>query len=421
MLGSGVFINNVTLAKSAGPLSILSYPLVGLTLIPLVLIFSLLLNRCPGATFYEIGAQVHPILGFISSWGYFIGKLASAALGVHISVTTAQLLIPAFACFNPLIIDSGVLILFLLLNLFNIKTERPMQYLFVTLKSIPVLIIISCGIALLNPLNLSFAGTSAASIFSTVPFVIYGFAGFEASCSLAKNIKNPSRNGPLAIMLSFALVLTAVSLFQLSLVGALGANYENFATFQQPIHALITNTFSTQMFAQKVFITVIFLGIASSALGSSYSILYSDVWNLHALAGYRVVPYAHILQKLNRFSAPSACIIIATILTFTYLFSSRGNVVPLQQISACATAITYSVSVMAFLRLAFGQLKRYRFIGLLGAGSCLLFLSTAIINAQKFGVIPYFVLIIGIFIGLLLRATISRKESEAPYPTPEAL
>lgn len=411
MLGSGIFINNVNLAQAAGPLSTLSYPLVGFLLIPLIAIFSLLLNYYPGATFYELGEKVHPVFGFISSWGYFIGKLASSALSIHVSVATTQLLVPAIASINPLLIDVAILGIFILLNLFNVKTERPIQYLFVSLKSIPVFIVVGAAITLFNPVNLVVVEQSVMSLFSTIPFVIFGFAGFEASCSLSKNIKNPARNGPRAIIISFAIVLIAVTLFQLGLFAALGGQYMHFTTFQEPIRMIIANCFSGSLLVQNTLITAAFVGIASSALGASYSILYSNVWNLHTLAGYNVIPGAKRLRHCNRFSAPSLSILIAGLITFGYLIGSRGNNIPLQQISACATTLAYSVSVLSFLYLSFGTLHKYRTIGILGVFSCLLFLLTTLMNAHKFGVLPYGILALGILIGLLMRAATRRAQN----------
>lgn len=416
MLGSGIFINNVTLAKSAGVLSTLSYPLVGILLIPLIAIFSLLLNYYPGATFYEFGEKIHPIFGFISSWGYFIGKLASSALSIHVSVSTTQLLVPAIASINPLILDVSILGIFVLLNLFNVKTERPIQYLFVSLKSIPVFIVIGTAIALFNPLNFIAIEQSVTSLFSTIPFVIFGFAGFEASCSLAKNIKNPSRNGPRAIIISFSIVLIAVTLFQLGLFGALGGEFAGFKTFQESIHAIIVHCFSSANFAQNMLIAAAFAGIASSALGASYSILYSNVWNLHTLAGYDVIPAAPQLRRCNRFSAPSLCILIAGLITLSYILGSHGNTIPLQQISACATTIAYSISVLSFLYLSFCKIKKYRIVGILGIFSCSLFLLTTIMNAYKFGVWPYCILATGIIIGLLLRLYALNKKTLKSTP-----
>lgn len=411
MLGSGLFINSVVLAKTAGVFSTIVYPVVGLFLIPLITIFSLLLAHYPGATFYELGFELHPTLGFLSSWGYFIGKLASSALSIHISVTTAQKLLPQIAFINSIFVDVVILFFFIILNLFNVKTERPIQYLFVTLKSIPVLIVISSGIALFSPVNFIAAGNNVLSLLSTIPFVIFAFAGFEASCSLSKNIINPARNGPRAIVISFAIVLLAVSLFQLGLYGALGETLGTLSGFQEPFRLLIQNACSSAPFLSKTLMTAAFLGISCSALGASYSILYSNVWNLHTLAGYGVVPYAKKLSQCNRFLAPSLCIAIAGFIAFAYLVGSQGNIVPLQQISACATTISYTISTLSFVFLSFSSLKKHRILSILGLFSCAIFLSTTITNAQKFGLTAYLVFGAALFLGLLFKTIIRRKQS----------
>lgn len=411
MLGSGLFINSVVLAKAAGVFSTIVYPMVGIFLIPLIAIFSLLLAHYPGATFYELGFQLHPTLGFLSSFGYFVGKLASSALSIHISVTTAQQLLPQLKYINSILIDVAILLCFIILNLFNVKTERPIQYLFVTLKSIPVIIVISSGIALFSPVNFAAAGNNLLSLFSTIPFVIFAFAGFEASCSLSKNIINPARNGPRAIVISFTIVLLAVSLFQLGLYGALGGTLGTLSGFQEPFRLLIENACSSAPFLSKTLITAAFLGISCSALGASYSILYSNVWNLHTLAGYGVVPYAKRLSKCNRFLAPSLCVVTAGLIAFAYLIGSNGNIVPLQQISACATTISYTITTLSFVFLSFTALKKYRLLSILGLCSCALFLSTTITNAQKFGITAYLIFGFVLIIGFLFKLFIQRKQT----------
>src|SRR5947207_2039306 len=90
MVGSGIFINTVLLAKNAGGLSPLSYALVGLLLLPLILSISKLARHHCGGNFYTYGSNIHPTVGLLTAWCYFIGKLASCTLGIHVGVSLLQ-------------------------------------------------------------------------------------------------------------------------------------------------------------------------------------------------------------------------------------------------------------------------------------------------------------------------------------------
>ncbi len=406
MLGSGIFINGVLLAQKAGPLSALIYPLVGILILPLIVAFSTLLTFFPGGTFYEFGVYVHPLLGFISSWGYFIGKLASAALGIHFSMTTVQQLIPALQVFNPLVLDMGVVVLFVLLNMFNVKTGRPIQYFFVTLKTVAISIAIGAALALFNISNFTSSSLYWAALPGTVPFVLFAFAGFEASCSLSKNIENPARNAPRAILFSYAIVLTIITLYQICLYGALGPalGMISKAAFLDPFTFILGNLFSSFPLVKSALTGAAFAGIATSAFGASYSILYSNVWNLYTLSGYNVVPFSSSLQKLNRFYAPVGCILVAGLLVVGYLLGSGGQIAPLQIISASATTLSYFISAIAFVMITFKTLRRLRVVAVLSLLSCLFFILTSIANARSFGVLPYLIFAAGLGVGLILLA-----------------
>ncbi|KKT24025.1 MAG: Amino acid permease family protein [candidate division TM6 bacterium GW2011_GWF2_43_87] len=404
MLGSGIFINSILLAQKAGPLSTLIYPAVGLLILPLIVAFSTLLSHFPGGTFYEFGAHIHPLLGFVSSWGYFIGKLASAALSIHFSMMTVQQLIPLLQVFNTIVLDILVLVLFVLLNMFNVKTGRPIQYFFVALKTLAISIAVGAALALFNVSHFSSVLLPWAALPGTVPFVLFAFAGFEASCSLSKNIENPSKNAPRAILFSYGIVLAIITLYQLCLYGALGEKLGALdkSAFLMPYSYMLDSLFMLHPSIRAALLGAALAGIAMSAFGASYSILYSNVWNLHTLSGYNVVPFSALLRKLNRFYAPVACIIVAGLLEMGYLLGSGGQIAPLQIISATATVLSYTISALAFVAISFNTLHKLRMISVLSLLCCVFFMITSVFNAWAFGVVPYLIFGLALLVGLLM-------------------
>lgn len=415
MLGSGIFINGVLLANKAGALGAAVYPLVALLILPLIASFSYLLSYIPGGTFFEFGKLIHPLVGFLSSWGYFVGKLASAALSMHVFVTLMQQISPTLAGVNALFIDACILSTFMVLNMFNVKTGQPIQYGFIIMKSIPVTIALYAAARLFDGNNFTTDTLVWSGIPSSVPFVLFAFAGFEASCSLSKNIKNSRRNGPLAILISYAIVVTVVTLYQFGLFGALGAQLGQLSGFHEPFKLMIPASITNQALA-GLLTTVAFIGIASSALGASYGILYSNVWNLHTLAGYQALPGSRFLRVLNKFQAPVAAIIVAGIIEYSYLLGSGGVIRPLQQIAAFASTLTYTITALAFAYLCFSTIKKHRFIALCSIASCGLLLYSTLQNAICFGCTAYIaysaLLVIGIMGFLSMQKIASPNQAQ---------
>lgn len=174
MLGSGIFINTVILSQQTGPLGPLVYGLVGIIILPLILAFSDLMSYYPtGGTFYDFGCALHPVIGFLNTWSYFIGKLATPAIGIHIFVTLMQKISPMLAGFNALILDTIFVILFIILNMFNLKTGRNINYFFIALKLIPISFVIFAALFMLNPVNFDLTDLAWHNIPAIVPMIIF--------------------------------------------------------------------------------------------------------------------------------------------------------------------------------------------------------------------------------------------------------
>lgn len=96
MMGGGIFINTVELAKRAGALSGFMYPLIGLLIAPLMLTIAALIKLHPAGGFYIFGQkEINPFVGYLSTWSYFIAKLASASLMIYVAVSLVTQISPS--------------------------------------------------------------------------------------------------------------------------------------------------------------------------------------------------------------------------------------------------------------------------------------------------------------------------------------
>ena len=390
MLGSGIFINTVLLSQAAGALGAATYLLVGLLMLPLIIVFAELLKFNLGGTFYEFGRVLHPSVGFLSSWSYFTAKLASCALSVHVCVTLVQKLVPALGTINPLVIDSGIIIFFMCLNLLNMRIGRTIQYTFIVLKLIPILFVILAALFYFTGAHYTADTFLWEGIPGSIPFVLFAFSGFEASCSLSKSIKDPERNGPRAIFISYFIVLSILIVYQLGLFGILGTQLSRLASFRDVYPVLITGMFPDSAQLRVFFKSITLLGIAASSLGASYGIMYSNAWNLYALGQHGHTFAPQIITRLNRHHVPVICVIVEGIFALGYTWFAHGNQVPLQQMSALGSTIAYSLSTIAFIFISIFITRKNRTVALLGFLSCTILAVSTINNSVMFGGTAYY-------------------------------
>lgn len=349
MLGAGIFINTVLLAQQAGFWGFLSYACVALLMTPLIYSTARLLHYYPSGGFYIYAAQnINQFAGFVSTWSYFTGKLASAALLVHVFTSFMRTLFSQLLSIPAILMDTCIIFLFMWCNWYHLKTGKMVMYTFMLCKVIPIVtVIISCFYLYQQwhvPTILNWQG-----IFGTVPFVLFAFLGFEASCSLSNTIENAQKNGPKAVLFSFGFVALATIMYQFLFYLAAGPTLAHQQDYLS-IFAILAQMIVPHNPQLIQLITVIFsIALACAALGGSYGILFSNHWNLYALAQHNHIIGTHALKKLNSYGIPYYCVIIEALISLFYLFVCNSSVTTMQQISAFGCVLTYTISMISMV------------------------------------------------------------------------
>lgn len=348
MLGSGIFINSTVLAKQSGILGALSYLLVGILMLPLIISMSTLVSLHPSGGFYAYGSkEISPLVGFVSTWSYIIGKLASATIVTQVSVLLLQQTIPWLSSFNPLHINGAIMGIFIALNMLDIHTSKTIQSCFFGLKLIPILFGIFLSLYLFSPTNVVPQYSALANIPLTIPLVVFAIAGFEAACSLSIKISDASKNAPRAILISYGIVIITITLFQLVIYGALGSLLAALPDYRYLFPTLLQNSMPAAPLIQSSLTRLIHLAIAASALGGSYGMIFSNTWNVYTLAYNNHLFGSTFLIRYNRYDIPWLCVLIEGIIYLLYLMVSRGSQLPLQQIGALGPTIAYTLSAVS--------------------------------------------------------------------------
>jgi len=405
MMGAGIFINTVELSKRTGLLSGFMYPLIGLLILPLIIAIAQLVNLYPAGSFYVFAQQqLGSFMGFVSTWSYFIAKLASATLMIHVAMSLIMQLFPVLASISSVFVfDAAILALFIGLNLLNMKTGSSIQLGFLAFKLIPLLFVIGVGIVFFVPSAVASLPILWEGVPSSLPLVLYAAMGFEAICALSSKIENAEVNGPKAIMYSFGIMMILVFLFQFLFYTFLGDVLAQQTSFLGAFPALLQKLFPGQPFTYALQL-VFHLAIAFSALGGCYGILYSNNWNLHILAQHQKIKGWHWLIRLNKEAIPYLCLAAEAFLCLVYLYVSRGNQLMLQQLAALGTAVTYTISVIS-LYFLYAKTKAPLFkkiITICALASCGLLIAACVRNFIISGIIGLLIFCVFLILGLLL-------------------
>lgn len=382
MLGSGIFINTAILINTAGALGTLSYALVGILMLPLILSISKLLELHPSGGFYMFGKEeITPFIGFFSTWSYFIAKLASSILTIHISVLLLQQIIPALSFISPFMLDICILSSFIALNMRNLRTGGMIQAVFMGLKSIPIIFVILLGLYYITGSHLTVYDLNWSAVPVTIPIVLYAIMGFETACSISSKIKDAAKNAPRAVLISYAIVILTAVTFQALLFTSIGNILAQSTDFRITFPTLLAKVFPGSIDLQQLLTVIAHLSIVASALGGSYGVLFSNNWNLYTLASHGHTFFAHKLIELNKQMIPWLCVFLEGVVCLIYLAVSRGNQIPLQQIAGLGVVFAYTISVIALITAKYNRptLTISWWIPILGLFNCLI-LITACIN-----------------------------------------
>lgn len=346
MIGVGIFLNTTALASLAGPLGACAYLVLAIMLLPLIISIARLVHIYPEGGFYAYAARpLGALWGFISTWSYFVSKLASSTLMIHASMQLLQQIIPSLQTYSLFWLDCCVLSIFLFLNILHMRSGRAIQLFFLSMKLIPVLFVIIGGIFLFNANHYGTEFIVWDNFLSTLPLVLYTAVGFEATTSLSRNIQNPERNGPLAIVISYGLVILLNALYQFLFYGILGQSLAHATSFTQAFPLLIARVTSDPYYAYLMQ-GLCNCAIASSALGGAYGIMFSNSWNLYTLAEHNHIVKSSWFTRFNRFQIPFLCIAAEGLISILYLCITGADQTSLQLITGLGCTIAYTLSVI---------------------------------------------------------------------------
>ncbi len=220
MISSGIFVLPGLAYARAGPAVIIGYLLAGLLSLPGMLSIAEMATAMPkaGADCFAVVRSMGPSVGTVAgllSWFSLSMKGAFALVGI--SVFMAE-----FAHLNMHAVALAFCLVFVVVNLLGIRTAGRMQLALV----IALFALMSAYVALGLPRVEvgrfeAFAPKGMTAVFFVTGYVFIAYGGLLKIASVAEEVRNPSRNIPMGMILSLLVVTVFYTLMVFVTVGVL--------------------------------------------------------------------------------------------------------------------------------------------------------------------------------------------------------
>jgi APA family basic amino acid/polyamine antiporter len=379
IIGTGIFVLIGVASGIAGPAVIVSFLIAGFTALLTGLStaeLSSFITEAGGSYIYTtkaFGKFPGFIIGWMKSFDYIVG---ASAVSIGFAAYFAYLVgIPPSVGTLVLVGTIWPLIL-MAVNLKGMKEAGGANSVLVALKiSALVIFIVVGGWYLFTRGDFTnyhpFFPNGIAGALSGASIIFFAFIGFNTIAIIAEEVKDPERNVPRAVLISFA--ICTLLYIGVSVVSAGLLNWKVLGLSSAPLEAALhvaTDNFLILEFVAFTALIATTSVILTSIMGGSRA--------LFAMARQRVIPetFAHISQN----GIPVLTVLITGITIAAIVLFTNGNLDWLASIFNFGTLVTFT-----FINLSLIQLRRtmpdvkrgfrvplYPYTPIVGVISCLL-------------------------------------------------
>ena len=209
MISSGLFVLPGVAFALAGPSVFVAYLLAGILVLPSLFSKAELSTAMPkaGGTYFYIERSLGGAFGTVggmAAWFSLTFKSAFALLGMG---SFAILIFPDISAMTVKAIAIGLTVIFMIVNTAGAKHAGRLQSILVTgLLASLVLYLVRGFPAIDVNRYVPFMPHGGTAVFATAGLVFVSYGGLTKVASVAEEIRNPARNLPLGMSLSFVVV-----------------------------------------------------------------------------------------------------------------------------------------------------------------------------------------------------------------------
>jgi APA family basic amino acid/polyamine antiporter len=207
MVGAGVFVLSGIIIDTAGPSAVLSYLFCGILVTFSGLSYSALASIYPedGGGYLFSRRMLGPLPGFIAGWAMYISlTIASAFILLGFGIYANLLLNTSF---DPRLFAFAGLILLTILNFRGLSEAGKLETGLVLAKVIILLGLIAAGFTHIGTGDFTpFFTHGTGGMLEGMTMVFFAYIGFQVVAIMGGEIKESSRNVPLATLAAIAIV-----------------------------------------------------------------------------------------------------------------------------------------------------------------------------------------------------------------------
>lgn len=352
IIGTGIFVLLGVAAGLAGPAVIFSFMIAGFTALLTGLSsaeLSSFITETGGSYIYTtkaFGRLPGFIIGWLVSFDYIVGCSAvsigfASYFTYFLHLPPIQSIIVTIATVWPIIL--------MLLNLRGIKEASGTNNGLVALKiSALILFVLVGAVYIFYHPNLSnylpFFPNGINGIFSGAAIIFFAFIGFNTVTMAAEEVKDPQKNVPRAVLLSFAICTIIYIAVALIAVGLL--NWQILGMSSDPVETALTVATNNIFILDFVAISALFATtsvILSSMIGGSRA--------LFSMSRHKSLPL--LFSKISKNGVPLFAVLITGISISLIIIVSSGNLSSLASIFNFGTLVTF-----IFINLSLIELRR---------------------------------------------------------------
>jgi amino acid transporter len=338
VIGSGIFVLPATVASLLGPASPLAYIVAAFLIALIVLCFAETgsMFEQTGGPYLYARAAFGGFVGLEVGWMFLISRLAAAAAIANACTAYLGYFWPAVGIGVGRAIALTVLLWGLAwLNLLGVRHGSRTVNVLTVVKLVPLLIFVFVGLFFVDSARfqlLALPDTGALRQASLA--LIFAFGGFENASVPTEEVKNPTRNLPIALIASIALTAVLYILIQVVAQGTL----PEIAGDATPL------TSSGQVFLGAAGAAMITVGAVLSTAGSNSALALVGPRILYALAEGSQLP--RILTRIHpRYHTPHVAVIVFAVAAWA--IALYGSFAELVMISAIARLLFSATTCLA--------------------------------------------------------------------------
>ena len=342
IIGAGIFGLPSSVFKLVGVYSLLAFLGCAIIVTLIILCFAEVGSRFSetGGPYLYARESMGPVVGFEVGWLMWLARLTAFAANCNLLVTYAGFFwTPAAAGWPRVAIITGVVGALTAVNLVGVRNVARVSNFFTIAKLTPLVLFIAVGLFFIDPGNFSVRHGTAPRLdafAAAVLLLAYAFTGFEAATVLAGEMRDPQRDGPMALLTAIGVVTLVYLLAQVVCIGTL----PQLADSQRPLAD------ASRRFLGAAGAAIISAGAAISIVGNLNGAILSASRLPFAMAERRELPLV-FAGTHRRFRTPwfsilvTSAIILAVTLSGTFIYALT--------ISTLARLAAYAATCAALL------------------------------------------------------------------------